>query len=59
MGKPNTSQYFVREQVNDGTIFLKYCPTGEMVADILTKGLSQHQFGILRERAGVQEMKPE
>ena len=32
---------FVREQVHDGTIQVKYSPTCEIVADILTKGLVQ------------------
>jgi len=45
--------HFVRERVNDGSIKLKYCPTNEMVADILTKGLAQQQFSLLREKAGI------
>ena len=45
--------HFVREQVSDGLIRLKYCPTNEMVADILTKGLAQQQFSFLREKAGI------
>ena len=49
--------HFVREQVSDGTIKLTYCPTGEMVADMLTKGLPQQPFCVLRERAGVEPMK--
>ena len=51
--------HFVREQVSDGTIKLTYCPTGEMVADMLTKGLPQQPFCVLRERAGVEPMKQE
>ena len=35
--------HFVRERVSDGSIELKYCPTNEMVADILTKGLAHQQ----------------
>lgn len=46
--------HFVREQVSDGTIELKYCPTREMVADILTKGLAQEQFCLLRGMAGME-----
>ncbi len=45
--------HFVREQVSNGTIELKYCPTYEMVADMLTKGLAQQQFCALREKAGI------
>lgn len=33
--------HFVREKVQDGTITLEYCPTQEMVADIMTKGLAR------------------
>ena len=36
--------YFIRELVSDGTVKLQYCPTEEMIADILTKGLPQEQF---------------
>ena len=31
--------HYVREAVNDDIINLQYCPTQEMVADILTKPL--------------------
>ena len=48
--------HFVREQVNDGKIELKYCPTKQMVADMLTKGLAQPQFCFLREQAGVKPL---
>ncbi len=36
--------HFIHEQVTQGTITLKYCTTTEMVADILTKGLSCETF---------------
>ena len=45
--------HFVRERVSDGLIELKYCPTNEMVADILMKGLAQQQFSFLREKTGI------
>ena len=44
--------HFVRDQVIDGTIKLKYCPTTEMVADLLTKG-PQDQFMKLRKMIGL------
>ncbi len=55
MAGPNTSvssikHHFIREKVNDGTIELKYCPTDEMVADMLTKGLPQQQFCIFTRK---------
>ena len=49
--------HFVRERVSDGSIELKYCPTNEMVADILTKGLAHQQFSFLREKAGIVAQK--
>ena len=47
--------HFIRQQVAQGTIALEYCPTIKMTADILTKGLSQERFRILRHKAGVVE----
>ena len=35
--------HFVRDQVGKGTVKLEYCPTKEMVADILTKGLAMSE----------------
>ena len=45
--------HFVREKVEDGTIQLKYCPTDEMIADILTKPLPTQCFVKFRELMGV------
>ena len=45
--------HFVREQVNEGKIKLEYCQTGDMIADMLTKGLSHAQLSKLRSLAGV------
>ncbi len=45
--------HFVREQVSAGTIELKYCPSGLMVADMLTKGLSCGTFELLRKMAEI------
>ena len=49
--------HFIREKVLDETIELKYCPTNDMIADMLTKGLSHDKFARLRDLAGVKEMK--
>ena len=35
--------HYIREQVLKGSVSLKYCPTEEMLADILTKGLNREQ----------------
>ena len=52
--------HFITEQVYDGSIRLKYCPTREMVADMLTKGLPRQQFCFLPKKAGIKPLdKPE
>ena len=48
--------HFIRERVNGGDIKLVYCPTGDMLADMLTKGLNQHQLKNLMDRAGVRPL---
>ena len=47
--------HYIREQVGQGTITLEYCPTDEMTADMLTKGLSQEFFCKHRNKSGVVE----
>ena len=48
--------HFIREQVNNGTVELRYCRTNEMIADMLTKGLHRDQFIRLRHMVGVRAM---
>lgn len=48
--------HFIREQVSCGTVQLEHCPTTEMTADILTKGLSRETFGKHRAKSGVVEL---
>ena len=48
--------HFICEQVNNGTVELRYCRSEMMVADMLTEGLCQDQFVKLRQMAGVKEM---
>ena len=47
--------HYVREKVLDTTIELQYCPTRDMIADILTKGLTYDKFSRLRMLSGVKE----
>lgn len=47
---------YIREQVHSGAVELKYCPTNEMIADMLTKGLHREQFEKLWKMAGVKAM---
>ena len=53
----DVKHHFIREQVTNGLVELRYCPTNEMFADILTKGLSLQQFASLREKAGLVSQK--
>ena len=45
--------HFVREEVEKGTINLKYCQTDNMIADILTKGLSKDKHDKLKKMMGL------
>ena len=45
--------YFIRDHVNSGNIKFVYCPTGDMLADMFTKGLSRKNFCKLRDNAGI------
>lgn len=45
--------HFIQEKVIDGTIEIKYCSTDQMLADILTKGLSGTVFNRLRKMTGI------
>ena len=49
--------HFVREEVSKGTVTLQYCPSGDMTADILTKGLCSDAFSKLRANSGVRQIK--
>lgn len=45
--------HFTRERVQAGELEILYCPTGDMVADMMTKGLGRVQFQKLRDALGV------
>ena len=47
--------HHVRDAVAKKKISLRYCPTQEMIADLLTKGLPRPQFEKLREGLGVKK----
>ena len=47
--------HYIRDKVQDATIELQYCPTNNMIADILTKGLTYDRFARLRTLSGVKE----
>lgn len=48
--------HYVREKVLDNTIEIRYCPTEDMPADILTKGLTFEKFAKFRELSGVKDL---
>lgn len=45
--------HFVRDQISKNVICLKYCNTDNMIADILTKGLTHEKFIRCRKMLGV------
>ena len=49
--------HYVREQVKEGNMKIVYCPTGEMVADILTKGVSFEKFSRFQGMCGMKASK--
>jgi hypothetical protein len=49
--------HFIRERIEEGTVKVIYCPTNEMKADILTKGIAAPQFKQLRDLLNLKECK--
>ena len=47
--------HFIREQVANKKVELKYCRTDEMLADMFTKGLGTKTFVKLRELIGLKD----
>ena len=47
--------HFIREAIEKKEIELRYCPTDEMVADVLTKGIPRQKFEQLRTLMGVKK----
>jgi hypothetical protein len=45
--------HFIRDKLEDGTINVIYCPTNDMLADILTKGLAKPKHEHFRSEIGV------
>ena len=45
--------HFIRYMVQKGVVNLKYVPTEEQVADVLTKPLARVKFDYFRENLGV------
>ena len=49
--------HFVREKVEDGQVNLVYCPTQDMLADMMTKPIVSVQFDFLRSKLGIQGLR--
>ena len=45
--------HFIRDQVSKGSVQVIYCPSSDMLADALTKGLPKDRFVKLREKMGL------
>lgn len=50
------AHHFIREKVNDKVIYVKYCETEQMLADIMTKPLSKVLFEKFKDKLGVKEV---
>jgi hypothetical protein len=45
--------HFIRDHIEKGTINVEYCPTEDMLADIMTKGLARERHERLLGRMGM------
>ena len=52
----DVSYHFIREQVQCNVVCVKYCPTQDMLADIMTKALPKVTFERLRNILGVKNI---
>jgi hypothetical protein len=52
-----TKYHYIRKCVEDGRIVLQQVPTGDQLADIMTKSLARVKFQELRVRIGVVNIK--
>ena len=48
--------YFIRKAQEEGIINVVYCPTSEMVANLLIKPIPRGQFEKLRALMGIEEL---
>ena len=47
--------HFIRELVEKESVTLKYCSRDDMIADMLTKGLSKDRFHKIRTMTGIRK----
>ena len=53
----SVKSYFIQDLVKKNEIFIEYCPTNFMLADLFTKGLTPEKFRMLRSRIGMISLK--
>ena len=53
----DVSYHYVREQVDNKNISVKYCRTEDMLADVMTKGLSKVQSERFRGMLGLVKIR--
>ena len=51
----DVQHHFIREKLESGEISLRYCPTEDMVADVLTKALAKERHHRLAKAMGLRE----
>ena len=51
----DVQHHFIREKLESGEISLEYCPTEDMVADVLTKALAKDRHQRLTKAMGLRE----
>ena len=49
----DVQHHFIREKLDSGVICLEYCPTQDMVADVLTKALAKERHQMLAKAMGL------
>src|SRR6476646_4961848 len=49
----DVQHHFIREKLDDGEVSLWYCPTEDMVADVLTKALAKVRHEMLTKAIGL------
>ena len=46
---------FIKDLVEDGIMIVEYVPTGDQIADVMTKGLPSEKFVKLRNQLGMSQ----
>lgn len=51
----DVKHHFIQQHIEAGDVLIEHVPTGEMVADIMTKPLDRYQFRVLKEKMNLWE----